>query len=261
MMTRRHRSSRVEPFHLSLALIGAAAFVAAARGGRARDPARRRAGNCARLHQPAGRREVALPAPARPQPGRLVPVGAGGVREGEEGEQADLPVRRLLHLPLVPRHGAGVVRGPGHRQAPQRRFVADQGGPRGAAGRGPVYMAFVQATTGSGGWPMTVFLTPDLKPFFGGTYFPPEDARRDRPASRRCLPRVRAGVGEGPRQGRRVGREGDGRPEAVRGRRRRRATTSVPPPLDAAFARYAATFDKDHGGFGARPEVPRAGRR
>src|SRR5262245_25614301 len=36
-----------------------------------------------------------------------------------------------------------------------------------------VYMAFVQATTGAGGWPMTVFLTPDLKPFYGGTYFPP----------------------------------------------------------------------------------------
>ena len=38
-----------------------------------------------------------------------------------------------------------------------------------------VYMTFVQATTGSGGWPMNVFLTPDLKPFFGGTYFPPTD--------------------------------------------------------------------------------------
>src|SRR5437899_4046702 len=38
-----------------------------------------------------------------------------------------------------------------------------------------VYMTFVQATTGSGGWPMNVWLTPDLKPFFGGTYFPPED--------------------------------------------------------------------------------------
>ena len=36
-----------------------------------------------------------------------------------------------------------------------------------------VYMSFVQSTTGSGGWPMTVFLTPELKPFFGGTYFPP----------------------------------------------------------------------------------------
>ena len=38
-----------------------------------------------------------------------------------------------------------------------------------------VYMSFVQATTGGGGWPMSVFLTPKLKPIFGGTYFPPED--------------------------------------------------------------------------------------
>ena len=39
-----------------------------------------------------------------------------------------------------------------------------------------VYMMFVQATTGAGGWPMSVWLTPDLKPFFGGTYFPADDA-------------------------------------------------------------------------------------
>ena len=38
-----------------------------------------------------------------------------------------------------------------------------------------VYMAFVQATTGHGGWPMSVWLTPELRPFFGGTYFPPTD--------------------------------------------------------------------------------------
>src|SRR5437879_4854013 len=37
-----------------------------------------------------------------------------------------------------------------------------------------IYMTFVQATSGSGGWPLNVFLTPDLKPFFGGTYFPPD---------------------------------------------------------------------------------------
>jgi uncharacterized protein len=43
-----------------------------------------------------------------------------------------------------------------------------------------IYMTFVQATTGSGGWPMTVFLTAELKPFFGGTYFPP-DNRHGRP--------------------------------------------------------------------------------
>ena len=38
-----------------------------------------------------------------------------------------------------------------------------------------VYMSFVQAVTGHGGWPLSVWLTPDLKPFYGGTYFPPKD--------------------------------------------------------------------------------------
>src|SRR5947209_13176649 len=40
-----------------------------------------------------------------------------------------------------------------------------------------IYMAAVQAMTGHGGWPMSVFLTPELKPFFGGTYYPPTDSR------------------------------------------------------------------------------------
>ena len=43
-----------------------------------------------------------------------------------------------------------------------------------------IYMTFVQATSGQGGWPLNVFLTPELKPFFGGTYFPP-DSRYGRP--------------------------------------------------------------------------------
>ena len=52
-----------------------------------------------------------------------------------------------------------------------------------------IYMMFVQATTGSGGWPMTVFLTPDLKPFYGGTYFPP-DNRHGRPGFLQVLQHV-----------------------------------------------------------------------
>src|ERR1044072_25216 len=52
-----------------------------------------------------------------------------------------------------------------------------------------VYMTFVQATTGGGGWPMSVWLTPDLKPFVGGTYFPPED-RYGQPAFRSVLQRI-----------------------------------------------------------------------
>ena len=49
-----------------------------------------------------------------------------------------------------------------------------------------IYMTAVQLTTGSGGWPLSIFLTPDLKPFYGGTYFPPED-RWGKPAFGRLL--------------------------------------------------------------------------
>src|SRR5437667_5459604 len=52
-----------------------------------------------------------------------------------------------------------------------------------------IYMDAVQAMTGSGGWPMTVFLTPDQEPFFGGTYFPDRD-RHGMPAFRRVLEAV-----------------------------------------------------------------------
>ena len=52
-----------------------------------------------------------------------------------------------------------------------------------------IYMTFVQSTTGSGGWPMSVFLTPDRKPFFGGTYFPP-DARHGRPSFLQLLQQI-----------------------------------------------------------------------
>src|ERR1051325_10742229 len=52
-----------------------------------------------------------------------------------------------------------------------------------------IYMTFVQATTGQGGWPLNSFLTPDLKPFFGGTYFPP-DARYGRPSFLQLLQHI-----------------------------------------------------------------------
>jgi uncharacterized protein YyaL (SSP411 family) len=52
-----------------------------------------------------------------------------------------------------------------------------------------IYMKSVQLMTGHGGWPMTVFVAPDLKPFFGGTYFPPED-RHGMPAFKRILAAV-----------------------------------------------------------------------
>src|ERR1051325_2270464 len=52
-----------------------------------------------------------------------------------------------------------------------------------------IYMSFVQATSGQGGWPLNVFITPDLKPFFGGTYFPPEP-RYGRPSFLQLLQQI-----------------------------------------------------------------------
>ncbi|MGE3171243.1 MAG: thioredoxin domain-containing protein [Planctomycetota bacterium] len=54
-----------------------------------------------------------------------------------------------------------------------------------------IYMTAVQAMTGQGGWPMSVWLTPDLAPFYGGTYFPPEDSH-GRPGFRRLLTHLAA---------------------------------------------------------------------
>ena len=77
-------------------------------------------GGCSAHAQPARRRHLALPAPARRQPGRLVGVVGRGVRRGGPARRAGAALGRLRRLPLVPRHGARVVRGPGDRRAAQR---------------------------------------------------------------------------------------------------------------------------------------------
>ena len=87
--------------------------------------------------EPTGEGDQPVPAAARPQPGRLVSLGAGGVREGEGRGQADLPVGRLQLVLLVPRHGAGELPGPGDRRRSQRALRLHQGRPRGAARRRP----------------------------------------------------------------------------------------------------------------------------
>ena len=58
-----------------------------------------------------------------------------------------------------------------------------------------VYMSFVQAVTGHGGWPLSVWLTPDLKPFYGGTYFPPEDRQ-----GRAGFPSILKAIAKSPRR-------------------------------------------------------------
>jgi uncharacterized protein len=117
-----------------------------------------------------------------------------------------------------------------------------------------VYMAAVQAMTGSGGWPMSVFLTPDLDPFFGGTYFPPED-RNGLPGFRRVL----AAVADA-HANRRDEIAAQGRQLSAHLREQLEVPSGDHDPqrmqLEAAVRRLAGTFDARHGGFGAAPKFP-----
>ena len=120
-----------------------------------------------------------------------------------------------------------------------------------------VYMLFVQATTGSGGWPMSVWLTPDLQPFYGGTYFPP-DGRYGRPGFGAVLDEISRAWQEN--------REGVVR-SAARLTERLRGFSSAPPrelspvpgpdALESAVAQLESAFDRRRGGFGAAPKFPR----
>ena len=122
-----------------------------------------------------------------------------------------------------------------------------------------VYMAFVQSTTGSGGWPMTVFLTPELKPFYGGTYFPPSskwgrpgfidllgeiarvwthDRARVDYASAELFDRLKAVAGA------------DGRSQAEK-------AVAGPDALSEGVEQYQMAFDRRRGGFGDAPKFPR----
>ena len=116
-----------------------------------------------------------------------------------------------------------------------------------------VYMSAVQAMTGQGGWPMTVVMTPEGKPFFGGTYFPPHD-HYGRPSFKRVLTSLadawqnrREEVLESAQSAtqylqRLSDLEGEGELE--------------PEILTEAVTTLMSRFDPTHGGFGAAPKFP-----
>jgi uncharacterized protein YyaL (SSP411 family) len=119
-----------------------------------------------------------------------------------------------------------------------------------------IYMDFVVRTTGHGGWPMSVFLTPELKPFYGGTYFPPDDRYGGQmPSFRRLLLALleawktrRGEVVQSAEQITQQLREG-GTVE--------RAEGTLGPELIRNAAHYLGrTFDSRHGGFGQAPKFP-----
>ena len=118
-----------------------------------------------------------------------------------------------------------------------------------------VYMTFVQATTGGGGWPMSVWLTPDLKPFVGGTYFPPED-RYGQPAFKTVLERIATAWKENHEK---IVEQGGKIVEALRESQSAAAAEGKIDAaiLDAAYRQLDRSYDPKEGGFGNAPKFPR----
>ena len=117
------------------------------------------------------------------------------------------------------------------------------------------YMGAVQAMTGGGGWPLSVFLTPDLKPFYGGTYFPPEP-RYGMPSFMQVLEFV-SNLWKAKR-------------DEVMSNSQQVLKAIAPPAstakgelgkevLDEGYSILVSTFDPEHGGFGGAPKFPMPG--
>ena len=116
-----------------------------------------------------------------------------------------------------------------------------------------VYMRAVQAITGSGGWPMTVFLTPDTIPYYGGTYFPP-DARHGLPSFRQVLEAASDAYRLRPDEVRAAGAQlVDALGQAAAGSP---GGTTSEEALDQSFRTLARQYDPTHGGFGSAPKFP-----
>jgi Highly conserved protein containing a thioredoxin domain len=116
-----------------------------------------------------------------------------------------------------------------------------------------IYMRFVEATTGSGGWPMNVFLTPDLKPFYGGTYFPPVD-RGGITGLTSLLPRI-AKLWKNDRT--ELINSSDAITVKLRQSSDDAASTLQPVVMEKTFDQMRNAYDADHGGFGGAPKFPR----
>ncbi|HZP84680.1 MAG TPA: thioredoxin domain-containing protein, partial [Chthonomonadaceae bacterium] len=119
-----------------------------------------------------------------------------------------------------------------------------------------IYMGAVQMLTQQGGWPMTVFLTPDGKPFYGGTYFPPED-RWGRPGFPRLLEAI-ANAWQTQRA------DVEQQSEAITAQLNEASDFSrglpdallTPTILQNAFETLSRQFDSHYGGFGSAPKFP-----
>ncbi|XP_009067463.1 PREDICTED: spermatogenesis-associated protein 20 [Acanthisitta chloris] len=120
-----------------------------------------------------------------------------------------------------------------------------------------VYMTFVQATSGRGGWPMSVWLTPDLKPFAGGTYFPPEDGvhhvgfrtvllriAEQWEENKDALLESSQRILEALRHTSEIHTQGQGSPPSSK------------EVMDTCFQQLSKSYDEEYGGFSKSPKFP-----
>ena len=118
-----------------------------------------------------------------------------------------------------------------------------------------IYMTFVQSTTGGGGWPLNVFLTPDRKPFFGGTYFPPDD-RYGRGSFLSVLQQI---VAVWKERGAEVAASADeihARLELATAAPGGSSNELSPEILRRAGLMFKESYDPQNGGFGGAPKFP-----
>src|SRR6266566_1295536 len=118
-----------------------------------------------------------------------------------------------------------------------------------------IYMTFVQAMIGQGGWPLNVFLAPDLKPFYGGTYWPPE-GKYGRPSFLQILQQVDKAWQE--RREQLTGSSTELHQKLVQMTERPTTNTLI---LTSAVLRHAGArlkegYDAEHGGWGTAPKFP-----
>ena len=119
-----------------------------------------------------------------------------------------------------------------------------------------IYMQAVQAMTGHGGWPMTVMLTPELVPFFGGTYFPPNDGR-GMPSFTKVLTVLADAWANKQEQ---IVRTVASMRElyAVAGEAARPTGSATAALLERAYRALTRNYDEEHGGFGGAPKFPQS---
>jgi uncharacterized protein len=128
-----------------------------------------------------------------------------------------------------------------------------------------VYMAYVQALTGHGGWPLSAWLTPELKPFFGGTYFSPHD-RPGRAGFATLLRAIARGwreerpklIEESERVLRELREKAEGRKPIAERAAEADLAEAAGEAFEKGFQFFYETFDADYGGFGGAPKFPRA---